>query len=176
MQKLNLLWEWLSRRDNVTFLIAVAGFCLSIVTFVQNMSANRKRLKISLSSIGYAQDIMCVRLSIENRSQLPVSITDIVYRTDKTRYHCSPDPKLLCQFEKRRNGVIISQESTYSSELPIHLPALGAFNDLLLFEGLKTLPENSSKRLTFEISTNRGRTLRRKLELPEGDHSLRKMF
>lgn len=43
----NKMVEWLNVRDNVTFLIAVASFALSIWNFASDKIKNRKNLMLS---------------------------------------------------------------------------------------------------------------------------------
>ena len=55
----------------------------------------------------------------------------------------------------------------YSTAMPIQLSALESVSCIVLFEDIPEAVPLSATLLTFQISTNRGRIAKRKLELPQ---------
>lgn len=158
---------WISNRDNVTFLIAIAGFALSIWNFVENILKSRKKLSFHIFSVDTYKDLMVVTMAIENLSQLPIAITNIKYVSGNRKTSCTPIPKLVCEATKRCGNVVTDQRSTYSEKIPIQIPSLGAFSGVILFEHLPEELKSRPTSLTFEISTNRGKAFQKTVELTE---------
>lgn len=86
------LINWISARDNVTFLIAVAGFVMSCYTAVRNVI--RSRECYTLDAIDYenrSPNIIQFLVCVSNQSDTPLVITEIsVFGTI-----CELEPKAI---------------------------------------------------------------------------------
>ena len=153
----NVILSWLSSQLNITTVIAVAGFVISLCTAISSWAAKRRRLRFAIYSARGAKDTVYFRLGVENLSQLPVAISRVQIKINGAWFDCTPLPAIVQEHVRRSGKDIISRETVYSSALPIDLGPLGAFKGTLLFEGLPCLPEKSETVVTLRVSTNRGR-------------------
>lgn len=164
----------LANQLNITTVISIVGLLISLFTLGQNLLEKRKKLNIRVLSFDAYQDVMFLTLSIENGSQLPIAITNIKYITTLNEYSCTPIPSKIAEITTRQGDTILEHQVTYSERMPIQLSELGAFSGIIFFEHLPELPESPPTTLTFEVCTNRGKAIRRTVELPADIASLRK--
>ena len=153
--------------DWVTFGIAVAGFLMSLASWFHTFITQRKRLSFKIQLFRYKEDSAYMYLMIENRSRLPVSITGISLKQGKSKTPCVQIPKTVSSTTRKTAGNtdVVYQ---YSTAIPIQLSALESVSCIVLFEGIPEAVPPSATHLTFQISTNRGRIAKRKLQLPQG--------
>lgn len=153
---------------NVTTIIAVAGFCISLWTSISSWMAKRKNLRFAIYFARAAQDTVYFRLGVENLSQLPIAISRVQIKIGDAWFDCTPLPTIVQEHVRRSGKEIISRETVYSSALPIDLGPLGAFKGVLLFEGLPTLPEKRETVVNLRVSTNRGKAFETLVPLLSG--------
>lgn len=163
---------WLTMQ-NITFVIAVAGFLMSLATWVKDFVSQRKNLAGRILGIKSYANVTYMDLALENRSRLPIAITHFRLLLGEKIFDCAPLPTLVSAKEQRRGNELVKRTEEYSTALPIQLLSLGATNCLVLFERLPVLPPNDATHLTLLIGTNRGKEVRMTLPLPEGWASLR---
>lgn len=164
----------MSIMDWITFGIAVAGFLMSLATWVKDFITQRKHIEGKVLNIKSYQSVTYIDLLIENRSRLPISITDISLFLGDSAYRCTPLPKLILEHTKSRKGEVYERTMKYSTPMPIQISNLGATTVVALFEGMKRLPPDDATHLNLSISTNRGSPVKMTLELPEGWAALRR--
>lgn len=152
--------------DWITFGIAVASFLMSLPSWIYTFIAQRKRLSFKIQAFKYKENLAYMYLMIENRSRLPVSITGISLEQGESRTPCAPIPKTVSStiMKTAGNTDVVYH---YSTAMPIQLSALESVSCIVLFEDIPEAVPLSAKLLTFQISTNRGRIAKRKLELPQ---------
>ena len=155
--------------DWVTFGIAIAGFLMSLGSWVHTFITQRKRLSFKIQFFRYKENSAYMYLMIENRSRLPVSITGIALKQSKSIVPCVQIPKTVSSTTRKTAGNtdVVYQ---YSTAIPIQLSALESVSCIVLFEGIPEVVPPSATHLTFQISTNRGRKVKRKLALPQDWH------
>lgn len=164
----NTVLSWLSSQLNITTVIAVAGFVISLCTAISTWAAKRRRLRFAIYFARGAEDTMYFRFGIENLSQLPIAISRVQIKVGNEWFDCTPLSTMVQRHIHRVGDKIVSKETMYSSPMPIALDALGAFNGTILFEGLPTLPEKSEKTVNLRVSTNRGRAFEISVPLLSG--------
>lgn len=150
----------------VTFGIAVAGFLMSLGSWIYTFVTQRKRLSFKIQVFKYKENLAYMYLMIENRSRLPVSITGIFLKQGKNRTSCTQIPKTVLSTTRKTacNTDVVYQ---YSTAIPIQLSSLESVSCIVLFEDIPEVVQSSATHLTFQISTNRGRKVKRKLALPQ---------
>ena len=160
--------EWLFDQLNVTTVIAVAGFCLSLWTSISSWVTKRKNLRFTIYFARAAQDTVYFRLGVENLSQLPIAISRVQIKIGGAWFDCTPLPTIVQEHVRQSGKEIISRETVYSYALPIDLGPLGAFKGVLLFQWLPCLPERSETVVNLRVSTNRGRAFETSAPLLSG--------
>ncbi|SHI13640.1 hypothetical protein SAMN02745823_02714 [Sporobacter termitidis DSM 10068] len=70
-----MLFEWFNNRANITFLIAVAGFIISIINFVENRVASRRSIAVTLKFALASDETLLINMEFTNKSRLPISIS-----------------------------------------------------------------------------------------------------
>lgn len=157
---------WLSIQ-NITFAIAVAGFLMSLATWIKDYISQRQNLTGRILGIKSYANVTYINLVLENRSRLPIAVTSIDLIYNQNVYTCTALPKRVSSLTERRNKEIVKYTEEFSTALPIQLQQLGASVALVLFERMDLLPPNDAKALNLVIHTNRGNPIQMTLELPE---------
>ena len=165
--------SWFPSQLNVTTIIAFAGFVISCIAAIHQITCERKNIRIKIFSYDADRDFMYLTMSFENLSRLPISITDIRYVNER-EFSCIPIPVKICEEETRCGNEITERKITYSEKMPIQLEPLGAISGIILFEELPVSLKTDPKFLTFSICTNRGKAIQKTIELSSDVLSLRK--
>lgn len=167
--------SWFSNQLNITTVIAVAGFIISCATVIYQAVSKRKRLRVRVLSYDAYKNVMYLTMLFENLSQLPVSITNILYIEEGEEFNCTSIPVKISESTERCGSEIIERRISYSEKMPIQLEPLGAASGIILFEKMPARLKNVPKSLTFLICTNRGKAIQKTLELSPDILNLCKM-
>ena len=154
-------------RDNVTFAIALIGCLGSLYTLISASVANRQNLDFRILGhfIPESQSII-LYISFENKSRLPVSITGISVIYNEIPYPCQEIPVKVYETTTRRNRTeILSHHEYFSMSIPIFLPGLGGTSGYVYFEAPEEIFQPDTTHLTFQVTTNRGKAIKRTLPL-----------
>lgn len=151
--------------SQVTFWIAIAGFLMSLISWIKDFATQHKRLSARIMYLGTSSRSAHMYLMIENKSRLPISITGVELILDKQAYPCVPFPKIVFIRNLKTAGEVSHSQPEYSTQIPIHIPSLGAVTALLLFDPLVQTPLPDATQLTLAISTNRGKKVKMRLPL-----------
>lgn len=157
----------LMNKDNITLIIAVLGFVMSLITWVKNSVMQRKKLIGKVLGIKSYADVTFIHLLLENKSILPISVTWIALKCNDESYPCTPLPVLVFENIRKSGSEIVEIKREYSTPIPITIGELGAVNALVLFENLRQLPPNDATHLNLQVCTNRGKPIEMSLLLPE---------
>ena len=149
-------------KENITFVIAVAGFAISLF----NLAHRRKSIIARILKLRCNDEILYSYIAFENHSELPIAITRIALEIDGNFYDATPIPKRIITRTRRIGKEIISRHEEYSTAIPMQLPSLGATTFLVVFEHLPTYPVADPTQVTLLTGTNRGKALKMSLELP----------
>ena len=169
------MFAWfLNNSEKVTFCIAAAGFIMSLATWIKDLVSQRKNIKGKILNIKSDKNLTVISLLVENRSRLPIAISQIILHLSEAKYPCTPLPVLVCEHTKERRGEVYERRMEYSTQLPIQIEGLGATTACVLFDQMKQLPSDHAKTVTLSIGTNRGKIAQMTLELPAGWASQRK--
>lgn len=158
----------MSAMDWLTFAIAVAGFILSATIWAKELVSQRKNLSGRILDITVYNNFVVLRILFENRSRLPIAITQIELVINGQRFACSQTPKLVFERMERTNGKVTESTKEFSVRLPIQIAELGANESLVFFGHLPATPQDDATHLTLRLSTNRGKPIEMRFELPAG--------
>ncbi len=131
------LLSWLAVRDNVTFLIALAGFGLSIWNFFADLWRNRCSIRIEYISHycgahPNGRSFLQLRLNIINRSSAPISISRMFLHYQGQFYEFLFPSVNVWEFTTRRNHEIINREVIKSQAIPFKIEGRGAVGGYFL--------------------------------------------
>ena len=129
--------EWLSVRDNITFLIALAGFGLSLWNFFSDLWRNR--CSISVEYISHycgvhpnGKTVLQLRLNIVNRSSAPISISRMFLIYQGCEFEFLFPSVCVWEFAKLKNHEVVKQEEIKSQALPFKIEGRGAVGGYFL--------------------------------------------
>ena len=161
----------------LTLIIAIAGFLMSLISWVRDIVTQRVRLDVQITGANTNTKnpgLLCY-LSIVNRSRLPITITSLAISQSEVLTYCVPVPKRVLEHTHKIGNTVVEYKSAYSTPLPIQLQGLGGMLVLTQFEGLQEAIQTDSKSLNLVVYTNRGRPKKMTLQLPEELTDLRTM-
>lgn len=169
-----------------TGIAAIAAFLISTVDFVYLYHTRRKRITIYFGKIivsnytikkndinGIERDFHIVKIPfrVDNRSQLPISITRIGILIDGIKYDSEPRPH-VAEIHKQKMGKELDDKIVIHTDvLPIYLDSLAAHFGYLAFLIPPNILSGREKALNFQICTNRGKAVEKTFALYE-DHQL----
>lgn len=174
-EKINGALLWFQNWDNITRIIAIVGFLISIYNLLSGIASQRMNFDIRVYKIKSYRDVTFLHIGIENKSRLSVSIMQIILLVGEGKIPCTAVPTLVRTKTLREGKNIVDIKQTFSSPLPITVSGLSAQSALVLFENMQELPADETTFLTVQVCTNRGRPVQMKLELPLGWASQRKV-
>lgn len=157
----------ISNFDWITLGIAIAGFVMSLLSWVYTALTHRKQISLvidkTLFSISTNELVLYVQFL--NRSRLAIAISDVQVVLDGDLISCDKDIKIYHTSVHKFAGSQ-AMKDFYTQPFPLQLQGLGGSNAVLLF----ALPPNSginlSKSVTIKVLSNRG-------ALPEKRYDIR---
>ena len=151
----------------VTFVIAVVAFVLSDTSWVHTAVTQRKSFSIKVYKAFSYEKLVLFIVAIENKSRLPISINEITLHYNDINAPCKRLPKRVYETTRRQNNEIYERKTYYSMEMPININALSSVTGYVLFDHLTQNLPSDAKKAVFAVGTNRGRRVKKTLELPE---------
>lgn len=148
----------------ISLIISIISIVISLYNFIVNLVSHHRRINIRIENCWISKydttDTLVIYISVENKSQLPISITRLQV-VIQNKYHDSnflPD-----HIGKTSIGSENKENHFYTSRLPINLASLSSVKEHFAFD----IPRNSIKKdekvLEFKICTNRGKAITKKL-------------
>ena len=156
-------------KDNITFLIAVIGFALSLWNFFKDLWNHRSKIRLRYKSCAIGKtarrNIMYFELSFENFSRLPISISRIFFKNNNNIFEFEWIPEKITTTTYKTGNTVTDQKSYFSEKIPHSIDGLGLWGGFFFlstpFEFKKSdLLDNKSKIILY---TNRGK---KELNLP----------
>lgn len=155
-------------KGNISVWIASISFVMSLVTWIRTFIVEHKNIKLKVQFFRANDRTAYMFLLVENKSRLPIAISDIIIRQGKERAHCCPFPTEIITGQRKVSGKLIEKPPKCSDSIPIQLNGLSSKSCIVLFEDIPLAIPQTSTHLNFEVLTNRGMKVRKKLPLPEG--------
>ena len=155
------MFEWLNVRDNVTFLIAVASFVLSIWNFVSDKLKNRKKLEIIVQNVfcmGPSREkeyTEVLNLHIINKSREAITLSGLELKVEKQTCQFGEYRLKLLTNSRKVGNKEVSRSEWYSDIFPIKVEGMGYAHIVLASTGTeKHIQEGEPYRL--KIFSNKG--------------------
>ena len=158
----NKMIEWLNVRDNVTFLIAVASFALSIWNFASDKIKNRKNLMIKVQKAfrfemtpdnGYTEVLNVV---VINKSREAITLSGMKLLTQSGNFRFGIDRRELVSISNKSGNKEISRSTWYSDVFPVKIEGLG-YAQLLLSSTNKENGIQENEPYVLELFSNKGK-------------------
>lgn len=155
----------LFNKANITLFLSIIGSIGTLSTFVISFLNKRKKLHISVSNVSYSKEqrILFVPITFENRSQLPIAVTDVILVNKGHQYFHLPYPRQVSCYTHTIGNEVVDRINTYNANLPIDISQLSAKSGYFLFD----IPTGVSQTLETDtfllIHSTRGKVM--KIEL-----------
>lgn len=149
-------------RENLTFVIAVAGFLLSLFNFIKDCWNSRCHLSVIYKNhtAGISRrnkTSINVHLIFENKSSKRIAVTRMFLVFHNQKYEFLFPENEVWSFTKRSGGEIIKNDTIYTQQLPFDIDGNGAlggyFRVLLPPEAVSDFSKSTV--LNLVIYTNR---------------------
>lgn len=154
-------------RENITLTLSIFGSLGTFFTWLYIFIKNRKNFDIKIVGhlYGYDNKSLLIFVSLTNKSRLPISITDIRIKMFDSIYQCGKIPVKVHEVTTKCKGEILSHHEYFSLSFPISLPELGGASGYLFFDFPELVAQPLSSQVTLLISSNRGKTVEKRLSL-----------
>lgn len=156
----------------ISGILGILGFIISLINLIHYFAIRRVNLdiaflKYSVNDYTFGNDRIFVQYRIDNKSQLPIAITDIQLIIDGKSYLTDYLPHEIFSYCKRSKGEIVEHLPKYNDKLPINLNSLSFRSDFLAFVVPRGILKEGEKDLTFQIRTNRHMEVQKTFALNE---------
>lgn len=155
----------------ISGVLGIAGFLISIINLIHYFLSRRINLEIQIKEYAIhnylkQQKRIFVHYQFNNKSQLPISITDMKLLLNNKLYCEDYNLHEIIAY-KHKNIDTNTYIPTYNEHFPINLSTLSSHGGYLVF----AIPEDNvqylDKVLTFQIHTNRYKELQKTFALNE---------
>ncbi|MCI8669226.1 MAG: hypothetical protein HFI34_06880 [Lachnospiraceae bacterium] len=140
-----------------TVLISFLSLCLSLFTWIFTIWVNRKRLCIRPLICSYNEKTWNLKISFENYSRLPITITNICISINMNNYPCKNNYFAVNNYKYREGQTVIERKIDYNLFPPIEISALSAKAGIIVFDIPEEVFQNSAIPLILLIETTRGK-------------------
>ena len=150
-------------KENITFILSLIGSASAFFTFWNS----RKRLKCHISDAGYNAErkILVLSLILENRSRIPISVTNISISINGSEKTFEPYPRYVSQYYHFHGRELVDQKFLYNAVFPIALSQLGAASAYLLLALSQEEFEKLPTQMNLIIRSTRGLEQKKQLKL-----------
>lgn len=153
-------------RENITLAIALFGAIGTAISGILSFFRSRKKISIQIIKISRLEKFMIAYIAMQNKSRLPISINDISIIINKRKYTGNSVPPLTLEYVIDSLDTPATRKHT-TIQFPVNLGPLSGASGYICLDVPSDVSQKLSTPLTFEVSTNRGNSTRKKLELTE---------
>lgn len=152
--------------ERVTFLIAIASFLMSAISWGRELWFRRNRVDLSvIDYCSYSRTCVQFYLRFHNRSTLPASVSCVTVRIG--------DTELVCELDQKHIRSTPAGHMLESPAFPLSLPPVAFSAHYLEFLTDQDIPLTAGTQVVFVIHTSRGEIVQ-ETELPSEAHYLHK--
>lgn len=131
------IFSWICSKENITFVIAVAGFILSLWNFFFDLWRNRCALSVEYINhyCGIhpnGNGLLQLRLNIVNESSAPIAVSRMFLLHNGKEIEFLFPSLCVWEFTKLRNGQIMSQDEVKSQAIPFKIEGHGVVGGYFL--------------------------------------------
>ncbi len=160
---MNNIWKFLSNNDNITTIISVLAFVLSMINTFYLIFTQRPKIKVSFKEYTFLKNLpdkpFLLGVIIENKSRLSVSISKMNLSINDTKYEFSWIPIIICNTNLSQNNNTLDKVSVHSLTFPQHISPLnsccGYFS--MASKGIFNADELKKSKCKLEVFTSRGK-------------------
>lgn len=109
--------------------------------------------------------MLIIYVAFDNKSRLPISITDISVKINGIYYPCVQPPIVVCKESEKINGVITFRKEHISLAMPINIASLSGTSGYICFEFPPNVFQAAATQLIFSVVSNRGKVFEKTLSL-----------
>lgn len=147
-------------KETITFIIAVAGFLLSLFNLGYTLWKDWFHIEVILKGYGIRPDLrsVIVKMSIENHSRQPVSISRILLKINGSIYEFESVPSPVYDWVKKQGKEVVDKISVRTITIPQKIEGLGVLGDYFYVEIERSEDQQFyDSDAQLEIYTNRGK-------------------
>ena len=148
-------------KNQITFIIAVLSFILSVYNFLHSLFTNRANLKIIYKLHTVCNNLLdypiIFNLVIENKSRLDISISRLFLKVNDCMYEFDSEPNWIGEKTRRTGNNITDKITLHSLVIPQTISGLGAIGGYFYVGTYKNFKFNKSDQVTIIAHTNRGK-------------------
>ena len=147
----------------ISGVLGFAGFIISLINLINHIKSQRVNLDIVFLRYTSREYIngnkrLFVHYQVNNKSQLPISITDIRVLVNNKLYTEDYGTHIV-HSSRYKDADIDEYVPTYNEHLPINLECLHSHCGYIVFSIPEDIFPNLDKGLIFEIRTNRNKVI-----------------
>lgn len=151
-------------KDNITFLIAILGFGLSIYNFLHERFQNRLKLRVTyknhhISQVKGQENELTISLSVENLVKNPLSVTRMFLNINCKQYEFYWVPQIVYYADYKCRNKILDKIKLHTIDIPFKLDGYGVVGGFFFVSTDKKLTDqflfNSSTSIT--VYSNKGK-------------------
>lgn len=148
-------------KENITFLIAVLGFLLSLYNFLRDILQNRMKLHVTYKNHLISEhDHMgiTISMSIENKVKVPISISRVFLNIDDTSLEFYWIPQFVFQATQKCRDEILDEINVHTIPLPAHIEGYGIIGGFFFCKSPVPISnaELLSAKTSITIHSNKG--------------------
>lgn len=158
---INVLLGYVTK-ENITFIIALIGFILSIYNFVHERLQNRMKLKIIYKNHGiseYDSSGITIAMAIENHVAQPISVTRMFLNINDVSIEFYWIPQIVFSSELKQKERILASTNVHSIELPTIIEGYGVLGGFFYTKYPTTITNKFLKdaKTSITVHTNKGK-------------------
>lgn len=157
-------------KENITFIIAILGFGLSLYNFVNERLQNRLKLFVTykshfISDVTGHENELTISLAVENLVKNPISITRMFLNINSRKYEFYWIPQIVYHADFKCGNTILDEIKVHTVNIPFEINGYGVvggfffvvtdkqLTDKQLYESATSITIFSSKgKRTYPIS------------------------
>lgn len=148
--------------QNISFILGLIGSAGTVF----NILNSRKRLICSVSKSVYRTDIQTLVLVVcfENRSRLPISVTNMTIDINGTEQDFEEYPRCVSYYRKQVGNETIDRNILYNLNFPVSLSQFGAVSGYLLFDISQEDFEKLPTQMNLKVHSTRWMVQKKRLK------------
>lgn len=148
-------------KDNITFLIAVFGFLLSVYNFLRELLQNRMSLHVTYKNhhiSSHDKMGITLSLSIENKVKIPLSISRIFLNINNESLEFYWIPQFVFRATQSSKGNIYDEINIHTIPLPVQIEGYGIVGGFFFVKSSRTITNEElfSSKTSITIYSSKG--------------------
>lgn len=146
-------------RENISLVIAVIGFILSVYNFVHEKMQNRMKINITYKNHFIAEHdhkSITISLAFENLVKNPISISRIYLCVDDKKYDFYWIPQFVLRATQQTNGQVIDEINVHSIPLPFTIEGYGVVGGFFFTKAPQSIYTLESANTSLLVYSNKG--------------------